>query len=290
MEQSKVIPTQMYYRIISFVIFLAVNFYPLSAKAVDDTNGGGVLNDKDNCTKIVNPDQRDTDKDNYGNLCDGDLNNDTMTNTLDLNIYKLAHRSNFEDSNYNPHVDFNGDNKGNTLDLNIYKSLHRKPPGPAAESKNLSKSDAAQFLTQTTFGPTLQAIDDLVMLGSYEAWLNEQFALPVALQLPQVRALSTQMCLDHSASPDLTNSSFARRVAWWSTIVEGRDQLRQRVAFALSQIMVISGAAPGVGEFQFGMANYFDILLRNAFGNFRELLEEVTLNPMMRVYLSHIMN
>ena len=98
---------------------------------VVDTDGDGVIDDNDNCTLVTNPDQRDTDSDGYGSLCDGDLNNDGNTNTLDLNLYKLAHRTNLGDPNYNVDADFNGDGAINTLDLNIYKGLHRKPPGPS---------------------------------------------------------------------------------------------------------------------------------------------------------------
>jgi hypothetical protein len=90
-----------------------------------------VSDDNDNCILHTNPDQRDTDGDGYGNLCDGDLNNDGSTNTLDLNLYKLAHRSSVGDPNYDVDAGFNGDGTINTLDLNIYKGLHRLPPGPS---------------------------------------------------------------------------------------------------------------------------------------------------------------
>ena len=96
-----------------------------------DTDNDGILDDQYNCILIPNADQRDTDGDDYGNVCDGDLNNDGGTNTLDLNLYKLAHRSAIGDANYNVHADFNWDGVINTLDLNIYKGLHRKPPGPS---------------------------------------------------------------------------------------------------------------------------------------------------------------
>jgi len=82
-------------------------------------------------TPVPNTSQLDTDGDGFGNLCDGDLNNDGNTNTLDLNLYKLAHRTSVADSNYNVDADFNGNGVINTLDLNIYKGLHRKPPGPS---------------------------------------------------------------------------------------------------------------------------------------------------------------
>jgi hypothetical protein len=107
---------------------------------VMDSDNDGISDDQDNCILIPNgplaPDaggnsQLDTDGDGYGNLCDGDLNNNGDTNTLDLNLYKLAHRTSPGDANYDVDADFNGDGTINTLDLNIYKGLHRLPPGPS---------------------------------------------------------------------------------------------------------------------------------------------------------------
>jgi len=105
-----------------------------------DSDSDGIVDLEDNCIEapngLVSPDagsnsQLDTDEDGIGNMCDGDLNNDGSTNTLDLNLYKLAHRTSPGDANYNPDADFNGDVVINTLDLNIYKGLHRKDPGPS---------------------------------------------------------------------------------------------------------------------------------------------------------------
>lgn len=107
--------------------------YALAWQMIDliDTDGDGIVDSVDNCLVAQNPGQRDTDGDGYGNLCDGDLNNDGSTNTLDLNLHKLAHRSAAGDANYDADADFNGDGVINTLDLNIHKNLHRQPPGPS---------------------------------------------------------------------------------------------------------------------------------------------------------------
>jgi DNA-binding beta-propeller fold protein YncE len=96
-----------------------------------DTDADLVGNACDNCSAHANGDQRDTNGDGYGNACDIDLDNNGATNTLDLNIYKLAHRSRIGDANYNPDADFNGDGRVSTLDLNVFRALYRQLPGPS---------------------------------------------------------------------------------------------------------------------------------------------------------------
>ncbi len=308
MEQSEVISTPKYCRIITFVIFLVIGFIPISANAVDDGDGDGIPDNQDNCIEIANPDQRDTDNDHYGNLCDGDLNNDDKTNTLDLNLYKLAHRSNLGDANYNLHADFNGDNRVNTLDLNIYKSLHRKPPGPAAIT--MSRAEASRFLAQATFGSTSEDIDQLISLGGYAAWIDEQFNTTPSLLLPGTYAMYQarhEYCLAHppangrcpASLTEVTTAgidgqfdyeSIQYRFVWWNNTVEGADQLRQRVAFALSEVFVVSDRSFELQRSQFAMADYYDTFSQHAFGNYRELLEDVSLHAVMGMYLGHILN
>ena len=72
---------------------------------------------------------------------------------------------------------------------------------------------------------------------------------------------------------------------WWQLSVTAPDQLRQRIAFALSEIMVVSddGVLQDNGQ---ALTSYYDTLLDNAFGNFRALLEAVTLAPAMGLYLN----
>jgi uncharacterized protein (DUF1800 family) len=79
-----------------------------------------------------------------------------------------------------------------------------------------------------------------------------------------------------------------RQDIWFQNSVRGNDQLRQRVAWALSQIMVVSQVT--LVNYPLGLADYYDMLARNAFGDYRRLIEDVTLHPMMGVYLSMLGN
>ena len=151
------------------------------------------------------------------------------------------------------------------------------PALPATEVANaapdgpLSEREAFRLLQQSTFGPKLDDVKAVAEMGQ-EAWINQQLALP-----------GTQL------RPTLLSSRYDRWNeyvnSWWRNAIQSDDQLRQRVAFALSQILVVSGAN-GLGNEQEGITAYYDILVRHSFGNYRELLEEVTLNPIMGAYLS----
>jgi len=94
---------------------------------IHDADGDGVHDASDNCTLVANANQRDTDGDGYGNLCDADLNNNGIVNTLDLGLFKRV----FGQTGAGLHADFNGDNRVNTLDLGILKSRFGKAPGPS---------------------------------------------------------------------------------------------------------------------------------------------------------------
>jgi hypothetical protein len=92
---------------------------------VVDTDGDGVPDNADNCTLVFNPDQRDTDGDNYGNICDPDFNNDLIVNATDISYLK----SNFFTND--PDADLDGDGVVNATDLAILRSFYFKPPGPS---------------------------------------------------------------------------------------------------------------------------------------------------------------
>lgn len=81
-----------------------------------------------------------------------------------------------------------------------------------------------------------------------------------------------------------------RRREWFTLVLNSRDQLRQRTAFALSEIVVISENDATVNSYHYGTANYWDMLAANAFGPYRTVLEKVTYSPLMGIYLSHLKN
>ncbi len=104
----------------------AHGFLLLEHEPAGDTDGDGVNDDTDNCTEAANPDQRDTDGDGYGNLCDPDLNNDGQVNFGDLAAFKAVFLTADEDA------DFNGDGSVTFGDLAIIKAFFLGSPGPAA--------------------------------------------------------------------------------------------------------------------------------------------------------------
>lgn len=277
----------------TFAIFLLVSILspPIQAQFSIDIDNDGIVDSQDNCIEVANPDQRDTDNDTYGNLCDADLNNDLKTNYADSVLFDATHPSKPDDNNYNFHADFNGDNEINNLDLKIFKKLHGRPPGPSGVKISLTPSKASRFLTQSSFGPTLSDINHLLSLGNYIAWLNEQFLEPITLQLPAMRSMMIKMCdVNETDPPAITGGNdLARAQVWWNTTVNGKDQLRQRVALALSEILVVSGRG-ALTNSQLGLADYYDVLAKNAFGNYRDLIEEITLHPAMGRYLGMLRN
>ena len=134
---------------------------------------------------------------------------------------------------------------------------------------------AARILDQTTFGPTSAAIQHVQQIG-VDAYLQEQFAQPTT----QLAAISTNplpaACVNDKSAYPCAESE------WWFTAINGPDQLRQRVAFALSEIFVVSTQAiPGQAIPQFHNA-----LANDAFGNFSTVMHDVALSPAMGLYLN----
>ncbi|GAB4059756.1 DUF1800 domain-containing protein [Uliginosibacterium sediminicola] len=145
-------------------------------------------------------------------------------------------------------------------------------------------AEAARFLQQASFGPSRASIDALKK-GSALTWITRQFEQPRASHLSCVDQEAARLASIGTATID--QSHFLQ--SWWGQALTGRDQLRQRVAFALSQILVVSFNGD-LGSDIRGVSYYYDLLEKNAFGNYRDLLEDVTLSPAMGVYLSHLRN
>ena len=165
------------------------------------------------------------------------------------------------------------------------------PPAapPQVAVTNITATDAARFLTQATFGPTKAEIDALTG-GSIDTWITAQMAVPASSH----RTATVTDRTNFGGSSSFTNWNAIhmpnRQSAWFKIALTGQDQLRQRVAYALSQILVVSDIALGDDNRSEPLANYYDILVNGAFGNFRTLLENVTLSPMMGEYLSSLRN
>jgi uncharacterized protein (DUF1800 family) len=165
---------------------------------------------------------------------------------------------------------------GSASAQSVFRDGFESPPeGP------LTDAEAARFLNQATFGATLPEITRLRTLG-YTAWLNQQFAAPASLQLPHLDQL---MQID----PSMVWQD-KRNDIWFRNVLTGNDQLRQRLAFALSQILVVSDQNGAVEGNPNALAHYHDMLSTSAFGNYRTLLESVTLHPVMGHYLSMFKN
>jgi uncharacterized protein (DUF1800 family) len=149
-----------------------------------------------------------------------------------------------------------------------------------------SRSEAAMFLSKATFGPTEGDVDRVMSIG-YSAWIDEQFATPAASHRASWEAADAAI---KAADPMSGAGQDPVFFSFWKQAVSGNDQLRQRVAYALSQIMVISMADGTVGDNPRAVAAWLDMLADKGLTNYRGLIEAVSLHPMMGVYLSHLRN
>lgn len=147
----------------------------------------------------------------------------------------------------------------------------------AATTIPVSLPPAARLLDQATFGPTADDIA-LVQKEGLNTWLDAQLASPPTLLAPIPDPLPARYVAE---DPSLSQDS-AWGSEWWGAALTAPDQLRQRVAFALSHIYVISNDSLGGRATTF----YYNILLRDAFTNWRQLMGDVTLSPGMGDFLN----
>ena len=158
------------------------------------------------------------------------------------------------------------------------------PPSSGPDAQPTTQAEASRFLAQASFGATMSAVDD-VSANGYAIWLDRQFSM--AAGSPHQNYL-VSVIAGLPAGQDPQDAHVMH--TFWRQAATAPDQLRHRVAFALSQIFVVSLTNSAVSDYRRGVASYLDMLGREAFGNYRDLLEAVTLHPMMGLFLSHLRN
>lgn len=147
------------------------------------------------------------------------------------------------------------------------------PKFSQSSAQQIPAGAAARFLDQATWGPTPESIAQLQHAG-INNWLSAQFALNTS-DIPD------QPLLDSTGKPN--RNIHPVQAAFFQNSVTGQDQLRQRVAFALSQMWVVSFTGVPVA---YAFPPYWRIFRDNAFGNYRDLIRAVTLSPAMGRYLN----
>ncbi len=158
-------------------------------------------------------------------------------------------------------------------------------PTPNPYTGSASDADTVRFLEQATWGPTPAEVARVKAIG-FNAYLNEQFNLPISgyPNIPLVPGDNNVGC--PTGSPATCNrdnyQTYPLQRRFFTNAMYGQDQVRQRVAFALHKIIVVSGRDINIPSY---LTPYLQTFDNNAFGNFRQLLTDVTLNPAMGEYL-----
>ena len=160
--------------------------------------------------------------------------------------------------------------------LTVSLAAGAQTAAPPVRPDSPSDADAGLFLEEAAYGPTTADMAHVKALG-LRAWIAEQYGLPIS---------------DYSnLSVDANSNTFYARKRFFDNAVRQPDQLRQRVAFALSQFCTVSTTA---GFFttnqQPGIQSYMDVLDRDAFGNFRQLMYDLSTNPAVGAFLNSVNN
>ncbi len=162
-----------------------------------------------------------------------------------------------------------------TVAVNV---VNPDPGGTASPTSNVSVlqatlTTAARLLDQATFGLTLSDIANVQQIG-VENYLTQQFNTPATLE-PDISNPPPAVCMSNNLVP-------CQYSEWWQVALTGQDQLRQRVAFALGEMCVISTDSVNA----LAVTPYANLLAKDAFGNFYDLIHDVTLSPAMGIYLN----
>jgi len=156
--------------------------------------------------------------------------------------------------------------------------------------------EASRFIAQASFGASKADIEALAETLDFEGWIDDQVLLPQTnFEATTEEVWDTVLFhrLANGYDPNDVSVNGPRHIewnySWWQALMDGDDQLRQKVAYALAQIFVISNES-NLRAYGLGVASYYDILMENSFGNVEDLLMDVTLSVPMGFYLSHLNN
>ena len=168
--------------------------------------------------------------------------------------------------------------------------------GDGLEAK---QDEASRFLLQAAFGGNIDMIEQVAEMG-IEPWIDWQMSLEPSYLLPVVDTIFENYRKLYPNKIKVRKDKKGREIpvrpnkdvvsfAWWENYMNSEDYLRQRVAFALSEIFVVSHQSK-LRKYGWGTASYYDIFLRNAFGNFKDIIHDVTFSPVMGYYLTYLSN
>jgi uncharacterized protein (DUF1800 family) len=171
-------------------------------------------------------------------------------------------------------------NENGNGNINDVQNQTYKDDGTVAGSAFKLAHKASQFLAKATFGPTENDIEQTIKISPNQ-WLNNQFQKTPTHLLP---ITFSKLQDDNPENYNELNNILINGL--YKNMVTGQDQLRQRMAFALSQIFVVSAVDVALLTKVNAIPAYYDVLVDNAFGNYRDLLEKITLHPAMGAYLN----
>lgn len=172
---------------------------------------------------------------------------------------------------------------------------------------SMTKKEASSFLNITTLGPTKRMIDAL-SLSTKEAWIDNQLSISPELYAGKsvfegkaaaiwndfkvkISTKHPSAISDASKKRQILPYWYYWRMAFWDTTlkVSSEDHLRHKAALALSEILVISDQS-NLELNGLGLSNYYDLLYKNAFESYEDLLYSVAIHPCMGIYLTHMNN
>lgn len=160
MDVNNVIRNQWFSGFFNVTFFLIIGWTSLFVNAADK-DGDGVADTQDNCIEIANSDQRDSNNDGFGNICDADLDNNGLVSFNDLSLFRLA----FDTDNAD--ADFDGSGLVSFGDLNIFRALFDKHPGPSGTiPAEKYRYDSLGRLTEVIYGNGKRIVYDYDNVGN----------------------------------------------------------------------------------------------------------------------------